>query len=170
MKKLHRIKDATLDLFLNQCQVRQLLSTDRHLLKTNLESRNFLQSSHTISRTGTFNNQHEITIDMIQEKIQNGFFCLICSRKETIDLCDTCQIVSRIVNDRSLSINQIYIGQILANQKTIVDCIFGKQSINIRNSCFSSRLLLELCSKIDVNRVLLVREFFFFAMKFCYSL
>jgi hypothetical protein len=153
-KKLHKLKDDTLDTFINQCQIRELLSTDRHLLKTNFELKRLYQNNDRITRTGTFNNQHQIDIDIIRTKIQNGFFCLICSND---NLCDTCQTLSRIIEDRSLSVNKIYIGQLIADKQTIIDCIFGKQSIDIRNSCFCNRYLLELCSKMDVNRVLVVR-------------
>ena len=157
-KKLHKIKDNILDAFINECQIRQLLSDDRHLLKTNFEIKRFYQSNDRITRTGTFNNQHQIDIDTIQNKIQNGFFCLICSND---DLCNTCQILSRMIEDRSLSINKIYIGQLITDKQIIIDCVFGKQSINIRNSCFCNRYLLELCNTNDVNRILSVRKEYF---------
>jgi hypothetical protein len=152
-KKLHKIKDNVLDKFINQCQVRQLLSNDRHLLKTNLEYKRLYHNTQRITRIGTFNDQHKIDMNFIQNKIQNGFFCLICSNNENNDLCSTCQILSRIINDQSLSISQIYIGQLTVNKPTIIDCVFGKQSTNIRNSCFCNRYLLELCNQIDVSQV-----------------
>jgi len=158
IKKLHKIKDNTLDTYLNQCQVRQLLSTDRHLLKTNFEYKRLYQNNQRINRIGTFNNQHQIDRDFIETKIQNGFFCLICSNDENRDLCSTCQILSQIINNQSLSTSYIYIGQLIANKPTIVDYIFGKQSKNIQNSCFCNRYLLELYNQIDIYKVKQRRE------------
>jgi len=153
IKKLHKIKDNTLDRFINQCQIRQLLLNDRHLLKINLEYKRLYQNNQRLTRIGTFNDQHKIDRNFIENKIQNGFFCLICSNNENNDLCSTCQILSQIINDRSLLISQIYIGQLITNKSIIIDCVFGKQSINIRNSCFCNRYLLELCNQIDVYQV-----------------
>jgi len=158
IKKLHKIKDNTLNTFLNQCRIRELLSNDRHLLKTNLESKRVYQDNHRITRTGTFNDQHQIDSDLIQNKIRNGFFCLICSNNKINDLCNTCQILCQIIENRSLSIPQIYIGQLIANKQIVIDYVFGKQSINIRNSCFCNRYLLELCHETNRSTVLLVRK------------
>ncbi|CAF2804128.1 unnamed protein product [Rotaria sp. Silwood2] len=152
-KKLNKIKTQMLNKFLDQCQIRQLLSNDRHLLKTNIESQHIQSNNHRITRTGTFNNQHQIDIDIIQNKIQNGFFCLICSNNKINDLCHTCQILSQVIIDQYSSISHIYIGQLIANKQIVIDCIFGKQTKNIRNSCFCNRYLLELCCKIDINTV-----------------
>jgi hypothetical protein len=156
MKKLHQIKNETLDQFLNQCQVREFLSTDRHLLK---EYQRLYQTNQRITRIGTFNNQHQINKDLIQKKIESGFFCLLCSKNEDDDLCSTCQILSQIINNRSQVIPRIYIGQLMANKRTMIDCVFGKQSKNIRNSCFCNRYLLELCQQIEIEEVKLKRIF-----------
>lgn len=152
-KKLHKIKENVLDTFIDQCGVRELLSDDRHLLKANSEYKRIYQSNQRITRIGTFNNQHQIERDFIQIKIQNGFFCLICSINDDKDLCSTCQILSQIVNDQSLAVSYIYIGELVANKSAIIDCVYGKQSINIRNSCFCNRYLLELCNEIDIYQV-----------------
>ncbi|CAF1359262.1 unnamed protein product [Rotaria sordida] len=154
-KKLNKIKNHILNKFLDQCQIRQLLSNDRHLLKINLESQYIHSYNNRITRTGTFNNQHQIDKDIIQNQIQNGFFCLICSNKKINDLCHTCQILSQIMIDQYLSISHIYIGELIANKQIIIDCIFGKKTENIRNSCFCNRYLLELCNKININTILL---------------
>lgn len=153
IKKLHKIKDTTLNAFLNQCQIREFLSTDRHLLKLNFEFQPLHSTHQRITRIGTFNNQHQIDRDLIENKMQNGFFCLICSKTDTNDLCSTCQILSQIIDNRSLSISWIYIGQLIATKPTMIDCVFGKQSTNIRNSCFCNRYLLELCHSIDISKV-----------------
>ncbi|CAF3816431.1 unnamed protein product [Rotaria sp. Silwood1] len=154
-KKLNKIKNHILNTYVDQCQIRQLLSNDRHLLKTNLKSEHIHSYNHRITRTGTFNNQHQIDVDTIQNQIRNGFFCLICSNNKINDLCQTCQILSQIIIDQYISISHIYIGQLIANKLIVIDCIFGKKSQNIRNSCFCNRYLLELCSNIDINTVLL---------------
>ncbi|CAF4171415.1 unnamed protein product, partial [Rotaria sordida] len=154
-KKLNKIKNHILNKFLDQCQIRQLLSNDRHLLKINLESQYIHSYNNRITRTGTFNNQHQIDKDIIQNQIQNGFFCLICSNKKINDLCHTCQTLSQIMIDQYLSISHIYIGELIANKQIIIDCIFGKKTENIRNSCFCNRYLLELCNKININTILL---------------
>lgn len=157
-KKLNKIKSQMLDQYLSQCQIRQLLSNDRHLSKANLESKHFQQYNNRLTRTGTFNNQHEIDLDRIQNNIQNGFFCLICTNNQINDLCSTCHTVSQLMQDRTLTISHIYIGQLIANQKPIISCVFGIKTKIIRNSCFCNRYLLELCSKIDIDTVISVRR------------
>ena len=150
MKKLHQIKENTLQTFLHQCQIRPLLSTDRHLLNPHLQIKRIYPYNDRITRTGTFNNQHQIDSDAIRHKIQNGFFCLICT---TDDLCKTCQILSRMIDNRSLSIEKIYIGQLIADKQIIIDRISGQPSRNIRNSCFCNRYLLELCEMNGIESV-----------------
>ena len=153
-KKLNRIKKMILDNYLNQYQVRQLLPTDRRLLNKSLESKRFHQNNQRITRTGTFNDQHQFEIDTIRSKIHHGFFCLICSNNDANDLCHLCQKMSEILDHRSLPMSQIYIGLLVADKPTVIDCIFGKRTINIRNSCFCNRYLLELYQNIDINTVL----------------
>ncbi|CAF0952969.1 unnamed protein product [Rotaria magnacalcarata] len=152
-KKLNKLKENVLNQYLDQCQIRELLSSDRHLLKADLQSKYSYQHNNRITRTGTFNNQHQIDIDTIQSQIRNGFFCLICSNNKINDLCHACQLSSQIISDRSLSISHIYIGELIASQQTILDCVYGRKIKAIRNSCFCNRYLLELCSKTDIYTV-----------------
>ena len=152
LKKLHQIKDQTLNAFLDQCQVRELLFDDRHLLKS-LER--IHPCNQRITRIGTFNNQHQIDKDFIEKKIRQGFFCLLCSKiDEEEDLCSICQIFSEMINDQLRSIPRIYVGQLIATQRTRIDCVVGQQSNNVRNSCFCNRYLLELCHQVDICQVI----------------
>ena len=156
MKKLHQTQSEILDqTFLHQCQIRPLLSTDRHLLNPNFtcKSNVFIHINDRITRTGTFNNQHQINREFILKKIRNGFFCLICSIDENNDLCSTCQILSQFVDNPSLAIPQIYVGELNAKNQTIIDYIYGKQSEEIRNSCFCNRYLLELSNQKPINQI-----------------
>ncbi|UJR15743.1 hypothetical protein I4U23_002678 [Adineta vaga] len=152
-KKLHKIKEQTLDSFLDQCQVQQLLDNDRHLLKSNLQSKHIYLGNQRLTRTGTFHDQHQIDMNTIQKKIQNGFFCLTCSNNQDNDLCSTCQILSQLIENPSVIIPYLFIGQLVADKPAIIDCIYGNQSKNIRNSCFCNRYLLDLCSKINSSNV-----------------
>lgn len=149
-KKLHRRKEQTLNTFIDQCQVRELLLEDRHLFKS---SERIHQTNQRITRIGTFNDQHQIDRNLIEKKIQCGFFCLICSKKDHEDLCSFCQIFPEIIQNRSISISRIYIGEILAKDRTIIDCILGNPPLNIQNSCFCNRYLLELCHPFDIYQV-----------------
>lgn len=153
-KKLHRMKDQTLDAFIDQCQVRELLPEDRHLLKsTDHTSERIHQTNQRITRIGTFNDQHQIERNFIEKKIQQGFFCLICSKNDYEDLCSMCQIFPQIINDRSISIARVYIGQLMAKERTVIDYVVGKQPVKIQNSCFCNRYLLELCHQVDIYQV-----------------
>ena len=148
------MKDQTLDAFIDQCQVRELLSEDRHLLKsTDHSSERIHQSNQRITRIGTFNDQHQIERNFIEKKIQQGFFCLICSKNDHEDLCSICQIFPQIINDRSISISRIYIGELTAKERTVIDYVVGKQPVKIQNSCFCNRYLLELCHQVDIYQV-----------------
>ncbi|CAF1271805.1 unnamed protein product [Adineta steineri] len=155
IKKLHKIKANLLDRFLNESQARELLSTDRHLLNTNLKFQRLYPYNNRLTRTGTFNNQHQIDINMIQNQIYKGEFCLICSKNEDNDLCQTCQTICQFIEHRPTTISQIYIGQLTADSPIMIDCVFGTQSINIQNSCFCNRYLLELCQKTNSSTILL---------------
>ena len=160
-KKLHKIKETTLDTFLDQCQIRELLPNDRHLLKPNFDYQRLYSTNQRITRNGTFNDHHQVDTNLIETKIQNGFFCLICSQTKTDDdLCSSCQLLSQIISNRSLSsTSHVYIGQLIASKPTMIECVFGKQSTNIRNSCFCNRYLLELCHTIDISKVNNKRDF-----------
>ncbi|CAF4419047.1 unnamed protein product, partial [Adineta steineri] len=80
-------------------------------------------------------------------------FCLICSKNEDNDLCQTCQTICQFIEHRPTTISQIYIGQLTADSPIMIDCVFGTQSINIQNSCFCNRYLLELCQKMNSSTI-----------------
>lgn len=152
-KKLNKIKENMLNKFLDQCQIRELLPNDRHLLKSDLDSKHILQHNNRMTRTGTFNNQHQIDFDEIRNKILNGFFCLTCSNNKINELCFICHQLSEIIINPSLTMSNLYIGELIANKQTIIDYIHGKKTKAIRNSCFCHRYLLELCTQIDLYQV-----------------
>ena len=157
-KKLHKRKEQTLDAFLHQCQVRQLLDSDRHLLKKTLPAEHIHLSNQRITRTGTFNEQHQISAHAILGRIQSGFFCLTCSKDERSELCPTCQTLCQMIDEPSVTPSYILIGPLSANSAAVIDCVYGKQSLNIRNSCFCHRYLLELCGTAGLSAVFPLRE------------
>ena len=143
-KHLYRIKCQTLERYIHQCQLRELLSTDRHLLKADLSYKHFHLYTHQRARIGTFNDQHQLDVDLLR----HPSFCLRCSqssRPASNELCSICQIVSQLMEDPSSSPSHIFIGQIHADdQPTRVQCVFGQASVEIGNSCFCDRFLLKL--------------------------
>ncbi|CAF1367938.1 unnamed protein product [Adineta ricciae] len=158
MKKLHKLKQQTLDRYLNECQVRQLLDTDRHLIKADQQSKHIYLGNQRITRIGTFHNQHQIEFDIIRKKIQSGFFCLTCTDNQESDLCSLCQTLCQII-DNPLVINPfVFVGQIVADKPMMIDLVYGKASTCIRNSCFSNRYLLELCSKINTSNTFTIKQ------------
>ena len=156
IKNLHAVKSQTLDDFLDRCQVRQRLSTDRSLLKSDVPSPQFHTYAHAKSRTGTFNDQHHVTVDQIREKVRRGSFCLICSRKTTneemMDLCQTCQILSQIIDDRSFTSWPMLIGQLVAEEATRIVEVTGRRTNDVRHSPFCNGFLIELCPKIALQQ------------------
>jgi len=144
LKELHRLKGHCLDEYLDRCQVRELLLTDRHLLKTNFEYKRFIGNQQRITRQGTFINQHQRSREEILEKIQNGFFCSNSCKQ---NLCSVCQII----RNPSIQHEKIFIGHLIAKNETKLECIYGKSSNEIKNSCFCNRYLLDLCSQQRVT-------------------
>lgn len=152
-KKLQKIKSDFLDAYLDQCQVRELLPTDRHLFQSNLDYQRFSPSQQRLTRTGTFHNQHQRDRDYIRSKIRNGFFCSICSGNDAQDLCSSCQILSQTIENLTTATEKIYIGELVARNPIKLDCVYGKPSDQIRNSCFCNRYLLELCDDLQTAQV-----------------
>lgn len=143
-KNLYRVKCQTLERYIHQCQLRELLPTARHLLKADLSYKHFHVYTHQRARIGTFNDQHQLDADLLR----HASFCLTCSqnsRTAPTELCSICQIVTQLMEDPSSSPSHIYIGQIRADDKaTRVQCVFGQASVEIGNSCFCDRFLLKL--------------------------
>ena len=145
-KSLHRLKCQTLERYLDRCQLRELLPSDRHLLESTVSSKHLHLYTHQRSRIGTFNAQHQPQTDLIRP----ASFCLRCSQNRhsaPTELCSSCELVTQLIEDPSSPPppSHIYIGQIRADDKpTIVQQVFGRVSSDIGHSCFCDRFLLKL--------------------------
>ena len=64
-----------------------------------------------------------------------------------IDLCQTCQILSQIIDDRSFTAQLLLIGQLVAAAATRIVEVSGRRSAEVRHSPFCNGFLLELCGK-----------------------
>jgi hypothetical protein len=146
-KYQHRMKQDTLDRYLQRCQLRPLMSDERHLLNNDLPLNYIHSYRHARPRFGTFNEQHRISLEYIRNIIDNGSFCLICSKMSSNvehRRCATCEQFTKIIDTNSLTSTHIFIGSIVARERTIIDCVYGLSTNTIENSCFSNRFLLKM--------------------------
>ena len=129
-KSLQRLKNETLIRFLDRCQISALFPADRHLLKNDGFSSNFLRFSTSRTRCGTFNDQKS---DLTNENL----------RTMSID-----PSFDEIVRNPSSLPSFIPIGTIKAEKSVKIDLIFGRKVSNIEHSPFAQGFLLKLFNEL----------------------
>jgi len=124
------LKNETLIRFLDRCQISALFPADRHLLKNDGFSSNFLRFSTSRTRCGTFNDQKS---DLTNENL----------RTMSID-----PSFDEIVRNPSSLPSFIPIGTIKAEKPVKIDLIFGRKVSKIEHSPFAQGFLLKLFNEL----------------------